>query len=68
MMTFEEKLVEAGQWPSRASGIETLQVYLGKLCNRTCRHCYVDAGPTRAEIMSRDTAEVVIGVLLSSCS
>ncbi len=68
MRTFEEKLVEAGQWPLRASGIETLQVNLGKLCNQTCRHCHVDAGPTRAEIMTPDTAELVIGVLLSSCS
>ena len=68
MRTFEEKLVEAGQWPLRASGIETLQVNLGKLSNRTCRHCPVDAGPTRAEIMTRDTAELVIAVLLSSCS
>jgi len=67
MRTFEEKLVEAGKWPLRASGIETLQVNLGKLCNQTCRHCHVDAGPTRAEIMTRDTAELVIGVLLSSC-
>jgi len=49
MRTFEEKLVEAGQWPLRASGIETLQVNLGKLSNRTCRHCPVDAGPTRRD-------------------
>jgi len=51
----------------RASGIETLQVNLGKLCNQTCRYCHVDAGPTRAEIMTRDPAELVLGVLLSSC-
>ena len=27
----------------------------------------VEAGPTRAEVMTRDTAELVIAVLLSSC-
>lgn len=63
MLAFEEKLVQIGQWPLRAAGIETLQVNVGKLCNQTCRHCHVDAGPTRTEIMRRETAELVIDVL-----
>lgn len=29
--------------------ITTLQVNLGKLCNQACRHCHVDAGPTKTE-------------------
>jgi radical SAM/Cys-rich protein len=63
MMAFEEKLVQIGQWPLRAAGVETLQVNVGKLCNQTCRHCHVDAGPTRAEVMTRETAEQVMNVL-----
>ena len=63
MITFQEKLEEAGQWPLRASRLDTLQVNVGKLCNQTCRHCHVDAGPTRREIMTRETAELVIGAL-----
>jgi len=63
MVTFEDKLVQIGQWPLRAAAIETLQVNVGKLCNQTCRHCHVDAGPTRAEIMTRETAELVVGIL-----
>ncbi len=63
MMAFEDKLAEIGQWPLRASGLETLQVNVGKLCNQTCRHCHVDAGPTRTEIMTRETAELVVEVL-----
>jgi len=63
MIEFEEKLREIEQWPLRASGIETLQVNVGKLCNQTCRHCHVDAGPTRTEAMTRETAELVVGVL-----
>lgn len=63
MRTFEEKLVQIGHWPLRALGIETLQVNVGKLCNQTCRHCHVDAGPTRTEIMTRETAELVVDVL-----
>ena len=44
--------------------IEVLQVNVGKLCNQTCAHCHVDAGPDRtAENMSRDTAEQVVELL-----
>lgn len=63
MIGFEEKLAQICRWPLRAAGIETLQVNVGKLCNQTCRHCHVDAGPTRTEIMTRETAELVIEVL-----
>jgi radical SAM/Cys-rich protein len=63
MMSFEERLAGISQWPLRASGIETLQVNVGKLCNQTCRHCHVAAGPTRTEIMTRPTAELVVEVL-----
>ncbi len=41
----------------RACGLEVLQVNLGKLCNQTCRHCHVDAGPDRREAMSAETAD-----------
>lgn len=44
-----------GQWPIRSTGIETLQINLGKLCNQTCNHCHVDAGPDRKEIMTMET-------------
>jgi radical SAM/Cys-rich protein len=63
MMTFREKLAQLGQWPLRAADVETLQVNLGKLCNQTCRHCHVDAGPTRTQVMTRETAELVVEVL-----
>lgn len=63
MIDFEEKLVQIGTERLRAAGVETLQVNVGKLCNQTCRHCHVDAGPTRTEIMTRETAELVVGVL-----
>ncbi|MBI1982904.1 MAG: radical SAM protein, partial [Acidobacteria bacterium] len=63
MIEFEEKLVQIGHGPLRAVGVETLQVNVGKLCNQTCRHCHVDAGPTRTEMMTRETAEQVVGVL-----
>ncbi len=52
--------------PLKSEEIKVLQVNVGKLCNQTCRHCHVDAGPDRRESMSRDTAEAVIRVLKDS--
>jgi radical SAM/Cys-rich protein len=63
MITFETQLAQAGRWPLHAAGIDTLQVNVGKRCNQTCRHCHVDAGPRRSEMMTRETAELVIEVL-----
>jgi radical SAM/Cys-rich protein len=39
------------------------QINVGKLCNQTCRHCHVDAGPDRVESMSRETAELCMAAL-----
>ena len=60
---FEQSLSESGRWPLRAAGVEVLQVNVGKLCNQTCAHCHVDAGPDRREVMSAETAEACLDVL-----
>src|SRR5436853_5864268 len=52
---FDAAIREAGLDPLASIGIATLQMNLGKLCNQTCRHCHVDAGPDRREVMSRET-------------
>jgi radical SAM/Cys-rich protein len=39
---------------------EILQVNVGKLCNLTCIHCHVNAGPKRKEIMARETVDRII--------
>jgi radical SAM/Cys-rich protein len=49
--TFEDALAGSGLFPLRPTGIEILQVNVGKKCNQTCRHCHVDAGPDRTEMM-----------------
>ncbi len=46
-----------------ADEVQVLQVNVGKLCNQTCVHCHVDAGPDRREVMTRGTAEQVIELL-----
>lgn len=55
---FAARLAAAGLPPLRRAPLQVFQVNLGKLCNMTCRHCHVDAGPDRAaETMSRETLE-----------
>jgi radical SAM/Cys-rich protein len=48
--------------------LEIFQVNLGKLCNMTCRHCHVDAGPDRTDAMMDDAtaAQVIAAVRASS--
>jgi len=60
---FEEALAGDSLFPLRAAGIQVLQVNVGKLCNQTCRHCHVDAGPDRREVMSRETMQACLDVL-----
>jgi radical SAM/Cys-rich protein len=43
--------------------VETVQVNLGYRCNQACLHCHVNAGPTRTEMMSRDTIADVLAYL-----
>ena len=57
-------LLEVSNFPAiRRRGVETLQVNLGYKCNQTCLHCHVNAGPTRTEMMSLDTIEMVLAYL-----
>jgi len=56
---FAEKLAEHSL-PLRHRRTEVLQVNVGKLCNLTCIHCHVNAGPKRKEIMTRETIDRVI--------
>ena len=61
---FEAYLSEIGLSPLLATGIEILQINVGKLCNMSCRHCHVDAGPDRTDaIMSRQTFERCLELL-----
>lgn len=61
--TFPQALTDHGLAPLAAKDIQTLQVNIGKLCNQTCSHCHVDAGPTRTENMTLDTIEHILSVV-----
>lgn len=60
---FASKLREAGLFPLQATGISTLQLNVGKMCNQVCKHCHVDAGPDRKEIMTRATMQQCLAAL-----
>ncbi len=40
--------------------LTTLQMNLGYLCNLSCTHCHVNAGPNRTELMTQETMEVAL--------
>ena len=50
----------------RRRRLETLQVNVGYVCNQACLHCHVNAGPTRTEAMTRETADQVLQYLAAS--
>jgi len=57
-------LLEKTDFPAIKRGqLTTLQVNLGYLCNQTCVHCHVDAGPRRTEIMQRETVDIILEFL-----
>jgi radical SAM/Cys-rich protein len=58
MNPFEAKLSAHGLWLRRAR-LKVLQVNVGRKCNQACRHCHVDAGPWRTEMMGPDVARRV---------
>ncbi len=60
---FEDALRSTGLHPLRPTKIETLQINVGKRCNQTCRHCHVDAGPDRPEVMPRAVIEACLRLL-----
>ncbi len=64
--SFKEALAQSSLYPLRATGVDILQVNVGKKCNQTCRHCHVDAGPDRTEMMPRDVMEKCLEVLATT--
>lgn len=57
-------LLQTTDFPAiRRSTLEKLQVNLGYLCNLSCVHCHVNAGPRRTELMDLATIDLVIDFL-----
>lgn len=57
-------LLDQHDFPAiRRKPADTLQVNLGYKCNQSCLHCHVNAGPSRTELMARETIFEVIAFL-----
>jgi len=56
---FDEAIANAGSQLRRAHP-EILQLNVGKLCNLTCGHCHVNAGPNRREIIASETVDRIL--------
>ena len=63
---FTDKIANLGFQPLQPSTLEIFQLNIGKLCNQTCAHCHVDAGPDRKEEnMDRATLERCLEIIAS---
>ncbi|MEP6845517.1 MAG: arsenosugar biosynthesis radical SAM (seleno)protein ArsS [Panacibacter sp.] len=60
---FADNLKTLGLFPFKPIAAEIFQVNVGKMCNQVCKHCHVDAGPDRKEIMTRATMQLCLDVL-----
>ncbi|MEL7085463.1 MAG: arsenosugar biosynthesis radical SAM (seleno)protein ArsS [Cyanobacteria bacterium J06597_1] len=61
---FAQALTASDRYPLTPAQLEIFQINIGKLCNMTCRHCHVDAGPDRtAENMDRATVDACLAAL-----
>ncbi|MFZ5798256.1 MAG: radical SAM/Cys-rich domain protein [Desulfobulbus sp.] len=61
MNRFQQTLTAHGLRLTRGKAA-TLQVNVGRLCNLACRHCHLEAGPGRDEVMSRATMDEVVSL------
>ena len=60
MLDTRPLLLETDFPPIVRGRLTTLQVNLGYLCNQSCTHCHVNAGPKRKELMSREIMDLVL--------
>lgn len=63
VLSFKNKIAEFGYQSLKPTIPEVLQINVGKMCNQVCKHCHVDAGPDRKEIMTRDTMKLCLDIL-----
>ncbi|MEO6231531.1 MAG: arsenosugar biosynthesis radical SAM (seleno)protein ArsS [Ferruginibacter sp.] len=68
LIPFQQKLEGIGLYPLKPTQLETFQINVGKMCNQVCKHCHVDAGPDRKEIMTRETMLQCLDVLKTNPS
>jgi radical SAM/Cys-rich protein len=61
---FNDTIAQHGWSELKPSQPEIFQINIGKLCNQTCGHCHVDAGPDKKrENMDRETLEICLEII-----
>ncbi len=55
-----DRALERRKTPLTRTAPEILQLNVGKLCNLTCVHCHVNAGPKRKEIVTGETIDKIL--------
>lgn len=60
---FQDKLKDSGLFPLKPVDLDIFQINVGKMCNQVCKHCHVDAGPDRKEIMTRETMQLCLDAI-----
>ncbi len=68
LIPFQQKLEASGLFPLKPTQLEIFQINVGKMCNQVCKHCHVDAGPDRKEIMTRETMQQCLDILAANPS
>ncbi|WP_430898859.1 MULTISPECIES: arsenosugar biosynthesis radical SAM (seleno)protein ArsS [unclassified Paraflavitalea] len=68
LIPFQQQLEQLNLFPLVPTQLEIFQVNVGKMCNQVCKHCHVDAGPDRKEIMTRTTMQACLDVLAANPS
>ena len=69
LIPFQENLKKSNLFPLKPINVDVFQINIGKMCNQVCKHCHVDAGPDRKEIMTRDTMHLCLDAIdKTSCS
>ncbi|MEM7162890.1 MAG: arsenosugar biosynthesis radical SAM (seleno)protein ArsS [Bacteroidota bacterium] len=64
--SFSQRLQDMDEFPLKPTSVEIFQVNVGKMCNQVCKHCHVDAGPDRKEIMTKETMKECLQALENS--
>jgi radical SAM/Cys-rich protein len=62
VIPFSQKLQASSLSPLRSLEISVLQINVGRRCNLSCIHCHVNAGPQRAELISKTTLKQCLAI------
>ena len=63
---FKDKLKEVNIPDIKKGQLKILQLNIGYMCNQTCSHCHVDAGPSRKEMMSMEVLSMCLELMIKN--